>query len=101
MEEDLFGIAAVVMMPLDQTVVYTTHRPGPLAAKISAGPVIDVSAQPCAPEDCPLGPFVHEEEELWRPKPQASFLSLPHNRAANTFKKRLTENITTLTVGVV
>ena len=26
--------------------------------------MIDMSAQPCAPEDCPLGPFVHEEEEL-------------------------------------
>ena len=52
------------MMPLDQTVLYTTHRQGALAAHIPAGPVIDVSAQPCAPEDCPLGPFVHEEEEL-------------------------------------
>ena len=59
-EEDLCGFAALVMMPLDQTVLYTTHRPGPLAAKISAGPVIDVSAQPCAPEDYPL----HEEEEV-------------------------------------
>ena len=26
--------------------------------------MIHTSAQPCAPEDCPLGPFVHEEEEL-------------------------------------
>ena len=68
-EEDLCGFAALVMMPLDQTVLYTTHRPGPLAAEISAGPVIDASAQPCAPEDCPLGPFVHEEEELEAPTP--------------------------------
>ena len=68
-EEDLCGFAAPVMMPLDQTVLYTTHRPGPLAAKISAGPVIDAEAQPCAPEDCPLGPFVHEEEELAAPTP--------------------------------
>ena len=49
--------------------LYTTHRPGPLAAEIFAGPVIDASAQPCAPEDCPLGPFVHEEEELEAPTP--------------------------------
>ena len=62
-EEDL------VMMPLDQTVLYITHRPGPLAAKILAGPVIDASAQPRAPEDCPLGPLVHEEEELEAPSP--------------------------------
>ena len=58
--EMMCGFAALVMMPLDQTVLYTTHRPGPLAAEISAGPLIDVSARPCAPEDCPLGPFVHE-----------------------------------------
>ena len=31
-EEDLCGFAALVMMPLDQTVLYTTHRQGPLAA---------------------------------------------------------------------
>ena len=31
--------------------------------------MIDVSTQPCAPEDCPLGPFVHEEEELEAPTP--------------------------------
>ena len=66
-EEDLCGSAGLVMMPLDQTVLYTTHRPGPLAAEISAGPVIDMSAQPCAPDDCPL--FVHEEEELEGPTP--------------------------------
>ena len=58
-EEDLCGFAALVMMPLDQTVLYNTYRPGPLAAEISAAQVIDASAQPCAPEDCPLGPFVH------------------------------------------
>ena len=46
-EEDLCGFAARVMMPLDQTVLYTTHRPGPLAAEVSDGPVIHVSAQPC------------------------------------------------------
>ena len=68
-EEDVCGFAALVLMPLDQTVLYTTHRPRPLAAEISAGQVIDVSAQPCAPEDCPLGPFVHEEEELEAPTP--------------------------------
>ena len=68
-EENLFGCAALVTMPLDQTVLYTTHRSGPLAAGISAGPVIDVSAQSCAPEDCPLGPFVQEEEELPAPNP--------------------------------
>ena len=49
--------------------LYTTHHPRPLAAEILAGPVIDVSAQPCAPEDCPLGPFVHEEEEFEAPTP--------------------------------
>ena len=43
-EEDLCGFAALVMMPLDQTVLYTTHCRGPLAAKISAGPVMDASA---------------------------------------------------------
>ena len=64
MEEDLCGFATLVMMPTDQTVLYTTHRVGPLAAEISARPVIDASAQPCAPEDCPLGPFVDEEDEL-------------------------------------
>ena len=68
-EEDLCGFAAVVMMPLDQTVLYTTHHPRPLAAAISAGPLIDVSAQPCAPEDRPLDPFVHEDEELEAPTP--------------------------------
>ena len=68
-EEDLCGFAALVMMPLDQTVVYTTHRQGPLVAEISAGPVVDASAEFCAPEDCPLGPFVHEEEELEPPTP--------------------------------
>ena len=68
-EEDVCGFAALVMMPLDQTVLYTTHRPGPLAAEISAGPVIDALDQPCAPEDCPLGLFVHEEEELEAPTP--------------------------------
>ena len=61
-EEDPCGFTALVMMPLYQTVLYTTHRPGPLATGISAGPVIDVSAQPCAPKDCPLGPFLHELE---------------------------------------
>ena len=64
MEEDLCGFAAPVMISLDQIMLYTIHCPGPLAAEISAGPVVDVSAQPCAPKDCPLGPFVHEEEEL-------------------------------------
>ena len=49
--------------------LYTTHRTGPLAAKISASPVIDMFAQAGAPEDCPLGPFVHEEEELEAPTP--------------------------------
>ena len=44
-------------------------RPGPLAAHISAGPVIDVSTNSCAPEICALGPFVHEEEELAAPTP--------------------------------
>ena len=68
-EEDVCGFAALVMMPLDQTVLYTTHRLGPLAAEIFAGPVIDAEAQPCAPEACPLGPFVHEEEELAAPTP--------------------------------
>ena len=48
-EEDVGGFAALVMMPLDQTVLYTTHRLGPPAAEISAGPAIDVSPQPCAP----------------------------------------------------
>ena len=56
-EEDLCGFAALVMMHLDQTVLYTIHRPGPLAAEISA----DVSSQPCAPRRlspwplCPRG----------------------------------------------
>ena len=68
-EEDLCGLAALVMMPLDYTVVYTMHRQGPLAADISAGPGIDVSAPPCAPEDCPLGPFVPQEGELEAPAP--------------------------------
>ena len=68
-EEDVCGFAALVMMPLDQTVLYTTHRRGPLAAEISAGLVIDVSARPCAPDDCHLGLFVHEEEELEAPTP--------------------------------
>ena len=48
-EEDLCGFAALVMMPMDQTVLYTTYRLGPLLAEISAGLVIDASAQPCAP----------------------------------------------------
>ena len=69
-EEDLCTFAALVIMPLDHTVLYITHRPGPLAAETSAGPVIDVSAQPCAPKDCPFGPFVHEEEELEAPTPK-------------------------------
>ena len=69
MRRDLCRFGALVMMRLDQTVLYTTHRPGPLAAEIFAGPVIDASAQPCAPEDSPLGPFVHEEEELEAPIP--------------------------------
>ena len=69
-EEDLCGFEALMMMPLERTVLYTTHRPGPLAAKISAGPVIDASVQPCAPEDCPLSPFVHKEEELEAPTPR-------------------------------
>ena len=69
-EEDLCGFAAVVMMPLGQTVLYTTHRLGPLATEISAGPVIDVSSQPCAAEDCPVGPIVHDDEEL--PAPTAN-----------------------------
>ena len=59
----------------------TSHRLGPLAAEIVAGPVISVSAQPCAPEDCPLRPFLHEEEELDAPTPN-TFLSLPRSRAA-------------------
>ena len=33
-EEDLCGFAAMVLMPLDQTVLYTSHRPGPQAAEI-------------------------------------------------------------------
>ena len=61
-EEDLCGFAALVMMPLDQT-VHTTHRPGPLAAEMFADLVMDASAHSCAPENFPLGPFVHEEEE--------------------------------------
>ena len=68
-EEDLCRFAALVMMPLDQTVLYTTHRSGPRAAEISAWPVMDAPAQPCASEDCPLGPFVHEEDELEAPTP--------------------------------
>ena len=80
-EEDLCEFAALVMMPFDHTVLYTTHRPRPLAADISAGPVIDVSAQPCTPEDCPLGPFVNENEELEAPIP-SKFLSLQRSRAA-------------------
>ena len=68
-EEDLCGFAALAMMPLDQTVLYTTHRAGPLAAEISGGPMIDAEARPCTPEDCPLGPFVHEKEELAAPTP--------------------------------
>ena len=68
-EEDLCGFAPLVIIPLYRTVLYTTHRPRPRAAEISAGPVIDASAQPCAPEDCPLGPFVQEEEELEAPTP--------------------------------
>ena len=64
LEEDLCRHAAMMLMPLDQTVLYTSHRRGPQAAEISAGPGIDVSGQPCAPEDCPLGPFLQEEEEL-------------------------------------
>ena len=43
-EEDLCGFAALVMMPLAQTVLYTTHRLGPRAAEIFAGPMIDTSA---------------------------------------------------------
>ena len=68
-DEDLCGFAALVIMPLVPTVLYTTHRPGPLEAEICAGPVIGASAQPCAPEDCPVGPFVHEEEDLEAPTP--------------------------------
>ena len=49
------------------------HQPSHRAEEISAGSVIDASAQPCAPEDCPLGPFVpwvhEEEEELEAPTP--------------------------------
>ena len=41
-EEDVCGFAAVLMISLDQTVLYTTHRPGPLAVEVSAGPVIDM-----------------------------------------------------------
>ena len=63
-EEDLCLFAAVLMMPLDQTVMYTTHRPRPLGAEILAGPVIDVSVQPCNSQDCPVGPVVHDMEEL-------------------------------------
>ena len=62
--EHLCGLAALMLMPLDHTVQYTTHRPAPLAANISRGSVIDVSAQPGAPEDCPIGPLVREEKEL-------------------------------------
>ena len=68
-EEDLCGFAAVVIMRLDQTVLYPTNRPGPLAAEIAARLVIDASAPPCAPEDCPPGPFVHEQKELPAPNP--------------------------------
>ena len=49
-EEDMCGFAALLMKPLDQTVLYTTHRRGPLAADISAGPATGLSVQPCAPE---------------------------------------------------
>ena len=48
------------------------HQPSPRAivsTEISAGPVIDASAQPCAPEECPLGPFAHQKEELEAPTP--------------------------------
>ena len=45
-EEDLCGFAALVMMPLDQTVLYTTHCPGPLAAEIYGGPVHDRRVHP-------------------------------------------------------
>ena len=68
-QEDLCGFAALVMMFLHQTVLYTSHCPGPLMAEISGGPVIVVSAQPCASEGCPLAPFVHEEEQLPAPAP--------------------------------
>ena len=48
------------MRSLEQMVLYTTHRWERLAAEILAGPVIDMSVQSCAP----LGPFVHDKEEL-------------------------------------
>ena len=50
--------------------LYTTHRPGPPAAEISVGLVIDGSAQPCSPKECPPGPFVQEEGELEAPTPR-------------------------------
>ena len=31
--------------------------------------MIDMSTKACAPEDCPFGPFAHEEEELPAPTP--------------------------------
>ena len=76
MEQDLCGFAALVMMPLDQTALYCNtppviHHPSPRATggRDFCRTRIDASAQPCAPEDCPLGPFVHEEEELEAPTP--------------------------------
>ena len=49
-EEDLCGFAALVMMLLDQTMLYTSHRVGPLAGdrgvyrtlrprRLSSGPI--------------------------------------------------------------
>ena len=69
MDEDLCGFAALVMMSLDQTVLYTTHRSGPRAAEIAAGIVLDVSVQPCG-EVYPLGLFGLEEEGLAAPTPR-------------------------------
>ena len=71
-QEYLCGFAALVMMPLDRTVLYTTHRPGPLAAEISTGPVIDASPQPCAPKIVPLAPL-STRRRSWRPRPPSKF----------------------------
>ena len=68
-EEDLCGSAALVMLPLDQIVLYTTHRQGPLVAETSTVPVIDASVQPCAPKGCPTGAFVHDREAMEAPTP--------------------------------
>ena len=43
-EDNLCGVAALLMMPMDHTVPLATNRVGPLAARISADPVIDATA---------------------------------------------------------